>query len=475
MVRTTLLIAALASASTAFAQTACSASSQCPESSPCCSQYGQCGVGAYCLGGCDPIASFSLDSCVPEPVCQSKTYNLNSMDGITSKTDYLGDSTTTDWVMDGQAVPFDNNILLTMAAESSGTVLASSTYMWYGNVKTKFKTSRGQGVITAFILLSDVKDEIDYEFVGVDLGTAQTNYYFQGITDYDNSGNITLSDTFDNFHEYEIDWTPDQITWLVDGQVGRTKKRSDTWNATSNQWDFPQTPARVQLSIWPGGLASNAPGTIAWAGGEISWTSPDIQANGYYYATFESVTISCFNATSAPGTNTGTSYTYNNIAATNNTVVDGDKPTVLKSLLGTGTDMNAGESSASASASGSTATSTAQTVPGLSNTGPSNDNHSGDDSSSSAPSSSATSSSSGSSSSGSTSGTDGTFSQGDGSSGSSSSSSTKSAAEKLGASNERPSTLVLRSLDFALGFGSCTIETAFSGLALGLHDYFYNI
>ncbi len=68
-----------------------------------------------------------------------------------------------------------------MAEDSVGTLLASTGYMWYGNVQATFKTSRGKGVVTAFILLSDVKDEIDYEFVGADLGTAQTNYYFQGI------------------------------------------------------------------------------------------------------------------------------------------------------------------------------------------------------------------------------------------------------------------------------------------------------
>lgn len=78
-------------------------------------------------------------------------------------------------------MPYQNNLLLTMAPNTAGTVLASSTYLWYGNVKAQFKTSRGQGVVTAFILLSDVQDEIDYEFIGVDLGTAQTNYYFQGI------------------------------------------------------------------------------------------------------------------------------------------------------------------------------------------------------------------------------------------------------------------------------------------------------
>lgn len=70
-----------------------------------------------------------------------------------------------------------------MAPDSVGTLLASTTYMWYGNVQATFKTSRGQGVVTAFILLSDVKDEIDYEFIGVDLEDAQSNYYFQGIPD----------------------------------------------------------------------------------------------------------------------------------------------------------------------------------------------------------------------------------------------------------------------------------------------------
>jgi hypothetical protein len=181
------------------------------------------------------------------------------------------------------------------------------------------------------------------------------------------STNITLSDTFENFHTYEIDWTPDTVTWLVDGQVGRVLHRSDTWNATANRWAFPQTPARVQLSLWPGGLASNGQGTIQWAGGLVDWNSPLMQ-NGYYYATFDSVTMSCYNASSSPGTNNGVSYTYDNLAGTNDTVVDGNKPTVLKSLLGTGLDMNAGDSSSSAS--GSSKPTSPATIPGFSGGSP---------------------------------------------------------------------------------------------------------
>ncbi|TVY23545.1 putative glycosidase [Lachnellula hyalina] len=433
-----IIIAALATASTVFASSAttCSLTQKCPSDTPCCSQYGECGVGAYCLGGCDPRMSFGLDSCVAAPVCESKTYNFNNLDRVMSNTKYLGDSSKTDWVADGNPQLYNNNLLLTMAPDSVGTLLASSTYMWYGNVKATFKTSRGQGVVTAFILLSDVKDEIDYEFVGADLETAQTNYYFQGIPQYTHGANISLSDTFNNYHTYEIDWTPDQITWKVDSQEGRTLKRADTWNASTNQWMYPQTPARVQLSLWPGGLASNGQGTIDWAGGLVDWNAADIKNNGYYYATFQSVTVDCFNATSAPGTNDETSYTYNSLAGTNDTVVDGKNSTIIKSLIGTGTDPDAGAASGSSSSSSSSATATVETVPGRSGGNTGSDNHDDSSSSSTASSASTATISSDTSASTSTGSSNGQFSQGGGSS-SSSSSSSKSGADKLGATQEK--------------------------------------
>jgi len=214
-------------------------------------------------------------------------------------------------------------------------------------------------------------------------------------------------------------------------------EKKNTWNATANRWDYPQTPARVQLSLWPGGLTTNAKGTIDWAGGLVDWNSEDIKNNGYYYAAFQSVEISCFNAKSAPGTNNGKSYTYNNLAGTNNTVVDGNGATVLKSFLGTGTDMDAGASTGSA-ASPST---TVESIPGLSGAGVGanahDDTDTGSDSSTTGSSdstdTSSTSSGSDSGSSGSTSNTG--FSQG--ASSDSSSQSTTNSAERLAASQEK--------------------------------------
>lgn len=126
--------------------------------------------------------SYSLEACMPHPVCKDRTTKFDNLDRVQDIGKFLGDPKTADWVSQGEPVINDGNLLLTMPKGSVGTVISSTDYMWYGNVKARMKTSRGRGVVTAFILFSDVKDEIDYEWVGVDLNTAQTNFYFQGIT-----------------------------------------------------------------------------------------------------------------------------------------------------------------------------------------------------------------------------------------------------------------------------------------------------
>ncbi|EPS44413.1 hypothetical protein H072_1595 [Dactylellina haptotyla CBS 200.50] len=313
---------------------------KCPSNKPCCSQYGQCGVGAYCLGGCDPSWSNSLQSCMPVPQCQSKKYTFTKSDDspIVSNTKFLGDPSNADWVSDGQPLFANNVVYLTMAPDTVGTVLASTRYVWYGKISATMRTSKGQGVVSAFIMMSDVKDEIDYEWVGVDLQTSQTNYYWNGIPDYTHSGNISLAkdtNTYSDWHTYTIDWTPDSITWSVDGQVGRVQKRADTLNKTTGIYEFPQTPSRVQLSLWPGGLASNGKGTIDWAGGLINWDDDEIKKNGYFYAMVRDVAVECYN----PPSNSGSgkvSYAYKDLDKVSSSVELSNDRTWLKSFLATG-------------------------------------------------------------------------------------------------------------------------------------------
>ncbi|KAL2819375.1 putative glycosidase crf2 [Aspergillus cavernicola] len=342
----------------------CSLDELCPEEYPCCSVYGQCGTGAYCLGGCDPLMSHSLDSCAPMPVCQSKTYTWENLDNAAKNNEYLGNASEADWVYSGYPELEDGNLLLTMPKNSVGSLFGNNHYVWYGKIGAHVKSSRGAGVVTAFILLSDTKDEIDYEWVGADLTQVETNWYFQGVLNYDNgdSSKVDSGNTFEDWHHYEIDWSPDALNWLIDGDIVRTLTKNSTWNETGNRYEYPQTPSRMQMSLWPAGQASNAEGTIEWAGGEIDWDSEDIQDKGYYYASFGEVTVECYDPPSGTNIIGDVSYDFKDDAGLESSVEVTDNETVLASLGATGLDMDLGSNSTSGSSGNSTGVTNA-TVP----------------------------------------------------------------------------------------------------------------
>ncbi|QIW99574.1 hypothetical protein AMS68_005092 [Peltaster fructicola] len=396
------LAAALAATFVLAAPPTCGGGSKCPSDSPCCSSYGQCGVGAYCLGGCDPQNSFDLQSCVAAPVCKSQDYKLNSLNDIASNTKYLGDASKANWVSSGIPLAYSDSVLLTMPPSTVGTLLSSTHYVWYGKISATLATSAGAGVVTAFIMMSDVKDEIDFEFVGVDLEHAQSNFYFQGITTYTNGANLSVSNTQQNLHTYTIDWQPDTLTWAIDGNVMRTLKKSDTWNSTDNKYHYPQTPSRIQLSLWPAGLPSNGQGTIDWAGGLINWDS-NLMTNGYYSARVTDVNVQCYDKPSSFNQNHGDQvYYYTDVAGLEANVATGNNNTILSSFYSTGDNPSYCPGGCASSVSGVSQTATAvptssnapETVPGMTGSGTR-----GDSSTSNSDSSGSSSGSSGSSSS----------------------------------------------------------------------------
>lgn len=132
--------------------------------------------------------SNSLNSCVPAPVCKSGTYSLDNLDDVLSIDKYLGDASKVNWQSQGDPTIYTDpksgkkSTLLTMSQGTDGTLLASTFYVWYGKICSKLSTAQGKGVVTAFILMSDVKDEIDFEWVGIDVNDVQSNYYSQGVT-----------------------------------------------------------------------------------------------------------------------------------------------------------------------------------------------------------------------------------------------------------------------------------------------------
>lgn len=125
-----------------------------------------------------------MESCAPSPVCVDQKYNFDiSKDDMIVHSQFLGNASKYDWLYSGYPKIDDENNLVMKMPEGSSTLVANNHYIWYGKVKGKMKSSRGQGVVTSFILMSDVLDEIDFEFVGDDLHQVESNYYFQGVLD----------------------------------------------------------------------------------------------------------------------------------------------------------------------------------------------------------------------------------------------------------------------------------------------------
>ena len=173
---------------------------------------------------------------------------------------------------------------------------------------------------------------------------------------------LPVSNTAEGTHEYCIDWQEDQLTWSVDGKVGRTQKRSDSWNATAGRFDYPQTPSRVMLSLWPAGLPTNGKGTIEWAGGEIDWNSK-YMTNGMYGALVTEVTVDCYDPPSGIKSTGSKSYRYTSENPTNNTVEMTNDLVILQSLMDTG-DNPGSPSSSAASKSTPKPTKEVNMVPG---------------------------------------------------------------------------------------------------------------
>ena len=148
-------------------------------------------------------------------------------------------------------------------------------YILFGRVEVVMQAAPGAGIISSVVMLSDTQDEIDWEWSGNNFGdeqsngVVQANYFGKGITgNYDRGSSHPVDSPQSQFHTYSFDWTPDSLTWSIDGRVVRVFDAADADNADHQ---YPQAPSKVNLGLWNGGDPGNAPGTIEWAGG-----SPDI-------------------------------------------------------------------------------------------------------------------------------------------------------------------------------------------------------
>ena len=132
----------------------------------------------------------------------------------------------------------------------------------FGTIDVVMKVAPGQGIVSAFVMLSDDLDEIDLEWVGGDSSHLQTNYFFKGAEPAGaTTGAVVANPNCETtFQKYSLEWTSDHITWSINGNPVRTV----TAAATQNQ--IPQSPSQIKLGIWSGGDPGNAAGTIGKSG-----------------------------------------------------------------------------------------------------------------------------------------------------------------------------------------------------------------
>ncbi|KAK6358648.1 hypothetical protein TWF730_007971 [Orbilia blumenaviensis] len=164
----------------------------------------------------------------------------------------------------------DSGVQFQVAASGDSPTLASTFYIMFGRVSVTMRSATGVGIVSSVVLQSDDLDEIDWEWLGGDSVTVQSNYFGKGNTNtYDRAAFIPVDNPQLTEHTYTIEWTSSAITWSIDGAV----KRVLTMEASSGGgMYYPQTPMQIKLGAWSGGDPSNPQGTIQWAGGYTDYS-----------------------------------------------------------------------------------------------------------------------------------------------------------------------------------------------------------
>ncbi|TVY59920.1 putative glycosidase crf1 [Fusarium oxysporum f. sp. cubense] len=174
----------------------------------------------------------------------------------------------------------------TVAKQGDSPTIQSKWYMFFGRMEVHLKAAPGTGIVSSVVLLSDVLDEVDWEWLGGKDGDVQTNYYGKGNDAADTrSATFPVTNAQEEFHNYTIHWTKDSCEWYINGVAVRTLNYADALGGEN----YPQTPMRVKLGIWAGGDPDNAEGTIEWAGGETDYSG------GPYTMTVQKITIENLN------------------------------------------------------------------------------------------------------------------------------------------------------------------------------------
>lgn len=185
--------------------------------------------------------------------------------GKTITVDFTQGSSDAFTLADGTNITYgDNGAEFVINTETDAPTITSNDYIFFGNVEVVTQAANGTGIVSSFVMESDDLDEIDWEWLGGNTTTVESNYFGKGnTTTYNRAIYHPVSDPQGGFHTYTIDWTSARIQWIIDGTVQRTLEYADALGGQN----YPQTPMRVKMGNWDGGSSTASQGTVEWAGG----------------------------------------------------------------------------------------------------------------------------------------------------------------------------------------------------------------
>ena len=148
-----------------------------------------------------------------------------------------------------------------MAKDYSGAELYSKETWMYGKFEARMQMAAGSGTVSSMFLYHNDSYlgapepwvEIDIEILGKNPNSFQSNI----ITGYGPNENTKIKSekhhsinpaSNESFHTYGIEWTPDYVAWILDGQVVRKTVKGQGDN--NQVQDLGKKPQGLRFNLW---------------------------------------------------------------------------------------------------------------------------------------------------------------------------------------------------------------------------------
>ncbi len=134
-----------------------------------------------------------------------------------------------------------------------GAEVYSNHKVKFGKFVMRMKMVSNPGVVSSFFTYDNESwqggipwREIDIEVIGKNPNQFQTNLITGDLAKREHSENMHQLDNVDQFHEYTLSWTPDEISWSVDGRV----VHAETSETSQQVIDMRDAAQSYRMNVW---------------------------------------------------------------------------------------------------------------------------------------------------------------------------------------------------------------------------------